>query len=214
MRADVRLGKVRALALVATLCGCDVALDAVPISATGVFRGTTSDGQVMEITAIETPQGFAAHGKLHETAAVSLSFLVSPRSIGLVNVNGDTSPSRVELSPDEDALTLQLAEGSVRLVKAPSAPAIPASFSGRFTSGGTEDFSGQIDFIQYGNLASGTGQVLGQTFALSGTVDTSGRFTGRAIFADESEATISGQLSEQSRVLSVLGFGSPLQFKR
>jgi hypothetical protein len=100
------------------------------------------------------------------------------------------------------------------LVKAPSAPAIPASFSGRFTSGGTEDFSGQIDFIQHGNLASGTGQVLGQTFALSGTVDTSGRFTGRAIFADESEATISGQLNEQNRVLSVLGFGSPLQFKR
>jgi len=213
MRADAWLGKVQALALVATLCGCDVVLDAVPISAAGVFRGTTPDGRVMEITAIETPLGFAGHGKLHETA-VSLSFLVSPQSVGLVNTNGNTSPSRVELSPDEDALTLHLAEGSVRLVKAPSAPAIPASFSGRFTSGGTEDFSGQIDFVQYGNLASGTGQVLGQTFALSGTIDTSGRFTGRTIFADESEATISGQLSEQNRVLSVLGFGSPLHFKR
>jgi hypothetical protein len=213
MGADVQLGKVQALVLVATLCGCDVSLDAVPISATGVFRGPTPDGRMMEITAIETPQGFAGHGKLHETA-VSLSFLVSPQSVGLVNISGNTSPSRVELALDEDALTLQLAEGSVRLVKTTSAPAIPASFSGRFTSGGTEDFSGQIDFIQYGNLASGTGQVLGQTFALSGTVDTSGRFTGRAIFVDESEATISGQLSEQNRVLSVLGFGSPLQFKR
>jgi hypothetical protein len=85
--------------------------------------------------------------------------------------------------------------------------------SRRFTNGATEDFSGQIDFVQYGNLASGTGQVLGETFALSG-VDTSGRFTGRAIFFNESEATISGQLSEQNRILSVLRFGSPLQFKR
>jgi hypothetical protein len=31
---------------------------------------------------------------------------------------------------------------------------------------------------------------------------------------DESEATIGGQLSDQNRVLSVLGFGSPLQFRR
>jgi hypothetical protein len=211
--ADVQLGTVQALALVATLCGCDVSLDAAPISANGVFRGTTPDGQVMEITAIETPQGFAGHGKLHETA-VSLSFLVSPQSVGLVNASGNISPSRAELALDEDALTLQLIDGSVRLVKTASAPTIPATFSGRFTSGGTGDFSGQIDFVQYGNLASGTGQVLGQTFALSGTVDTSGRFTGRAIFVDESEATISGKLSEQNRVLSVLGFGSPLQFKR
>jgi hypothetical protein len=213
MAADVRLSKVPALALIATLCGCDVALDTIPISPTGVFRGTTPDGQVMEITAIETPQGFAGHGKLRETT-VSLSFLVNPQSVGLVSSNGNISPSRVELVPEDDALTLQLAEGSVRLVKTPSVTAIPASFSGRFINGGTEDFVGQIDFIQYGNMASGTGQVLGQTFALSGTVDTSGRFTGRAIFADESEATISGQLSEQNRVLSVLGFGSPLQFKR
>jgi hypothetical protein len=198
---------------VATLCGCDVALDTVPISPTGVFRGTTPDGRVMEITAIDTPQGFTGYGQLDQTA-VSLSFLVSPQAIGLVNTNGNTSPSRAELALDQDALTLQLAEGPVRLLKAPSATAVPASFSGRFTSGGTDDFAGQIDLVQYGNLASGTGRVLGQTFALSGIVDTSGRFTGRAIFVDESEATIGGQLSDQNRVLSVLGFGSPLQFRR
>jgi hypothetical protein len=100
------------------------------------------------------------------------------------------------------------------LLKAPSATPVSASFSGRFRSGGASDFVGQIDWTQSGNLASGTGEILGQTFALSGIVDTSGRFTGRAIFPDESEATVSGQLSDQSRALSLLGFGSPLQFKR
>lgn len=213
MGADVRLSQFQALALAATLCGCDVALAPVPISAAGVFRGTTPDGQAMEISARDTPLGFTGHGQLRGTA-VSLSFLLSPQAVGLLNSNGSTASSRVEVSPDGDALTLQLADGPVRLVKDPSATPVPPGFSGRFTSGGTNDFAGQIDLVQDGNLASGTGQVLGQTFALSGTVDASGRFSGRAIFPDESEATISAQLSEQNRALSVLGFGSPLQFRR
>jgi len=213
MRAVVQLGKFQVLALAVMLCGCDVALAPVPISATGVFRGTTPDGQVMEISAKDTTLGFTGHGQMHG-AAVSLSFLLSPQPVGLVNSNGSTSPSRAEVSPDLDALTLQLAEGPVRLLKAASATPVPASFSGRFTSGGANDFVGQIDWVQSGNLASGTGQIFGQSFALSGTVDTSGRFTGRAIFPDESEATISGQFSDQNRALNLLGFGSPLQFRR
>lgn len=180
----------------------------------GKFSGQTADHRPVEITIVETPQGFVGHGEL-DGKPLTLAFLATYRGRGVLHYDGTERPFEVELSFDGGILGLAGLEQSVELRRGGTPAELPAGvFAGRFRATGTQRLAGEVELAQVGNLIIGTGNLYGQSLALSAVVDAPRKFRGRAMFSDGSEAYVTGELTSGDHVLTLTGIGQPLKLRR
>lgn len=200
--------------LLLILCSCSLRVDVPLLSFSGTFAGNTEDNRPIKLTLTKSETGFNGHGTL-DGKPISISILTSQRGLGVITYNENILSVSADLSFDGNSITLIGLDKPVILHRDGSPVAISQGpFTGRFISGGIDDFIGIIELVQNETLVVGTGSVFGQTVALSGIIEGENNFKGRAIFTDGSEAIITAQLSEDGRLLKVKGLAGPLEFRR
>lgn len=199
------------ICLILFLCSCSTSVPEPVITFSGTFDGKTEDNRPIKLTFTKSERGFNGHGTL-DGKPISLSLLTSYRGLGEATYKETTMPVSVELSFDGNTLSLKGLDRKA-IIHRDDTPLTtsPGPFTGRFRGGG---ITGLIDLMQNGKLVVGTGRVYSQTIALSGITKDGKNFKGRMIFTDGSQATITAKLSDGDRLLTVNGFGSPLEFRR
>lgn len=156
--------------------GCTVAT--VPVadrSPAGSFLGVTEDHRAIRLTISEAPQGFVGYGNL-DGADFSVTFLTSYRGVGLLTHDGRFLPLEIELSFDGERLILDAPGTPAELhrigtAETPGDVEIEGGIAGRYHSGGSGRWIGELELTRKGNLVLGSGSVYGQPFVLSGILD-------------------------------------------
>lgn len=185
-----------------------------PAGVEGTFVGTTADHRPVHLTLRPARSGFVGVGEW-DGRPVSLSFLAGVRGTGLVVVDEHLVPFEAELSFDGDRLLLDLEGETLELERGGGARAPSGGdLAGRFVAGGRRDYRGEMTLAQDGRLIFGTGLLFGRRFAVAGVTDGAGKFDGRVLYADGSEAALSAELAAGGRRLQVFGLGVPLEMVR
>jgi hypothetical protein len=214
----LRLSLPAILAACLLFTGCTVTtLPVAERSPAGSFLGVTADHRPIRLTIAEAPEGFIGYGEL-DGAPFSVTFLTRFQGVGVLTHDDRFLPLEAELSFDGERLRVDAFGSTVELYRAGPPPRAGGEWSsgrlaGRYRSGGSGSWVGELELAQKGNLVLGSGNVYGRAFVVSGIVTGADAFGGRAVFGDGSEARVEGFLDGAGQ-LTVDGLAGRVEFRR
>ncbi len=177
------------------------------------FQGTTFDGKSVRITLNQKGNTVTGNGLIGNKRC-SISGITSQYGPIIVTFeDGRVTPATVAISPAGNTATIK-GFGQPLVVNRGGKPVKTSSgpFAGNYKTAGPPPLT--LTLTQGGKLLAGTGFVEGKPIAVVGKVIGSNKASGAILFSDESRNIVKATLSGDGRILTILGFGSPIEMAR
>jgi hypothetical protein len=196
--------------------GCAHEPKVAPQSVTGTYQGATGDGKAITVTLEEYGQAFKGHGTV-DAEPVVLAGAISWNAVGsFTDSKGSTSIVSLNLSPDNEKLTIQPMGQPAMVLARGGAPIInqPGPFSGSYQAVRQGARLAQATIVQNGPLITGVGVMLGDPAGITGQITAPRTAEGVLTFLDKSRLRFEIEQSEDGRSVTVRGLGAPMNLRK
>lgn len=199
-----------------TFLGCTKSIEIRMQSPAGTFSGQTPGGDPVIITVDQIDEGISGSGTINGDPIV-ISGVRTWNAIGtLTDADGSAALVRIELSSDNDSLTItKTGQADIVLVRG-GAPVYGASgpFTGKYRSVAPNDSFAQVTIVQTGALISGIAKIFDQITAISGRLTDTRKAQGTVTYSDESRVMFHAELSADANSITITGMGDPIELER